>query len=390
VSESDSDSGSGSGPDSDSDSDSDSGSGSGPESDSDSGPGSDSGSHSGEPCREGVRAARLWLTRVTLGSVGRWIFLGLGVSLSAALLVLAFRDVELRSLGDAIAGVEPWVFAVFPLVQLANFCIPALRSRILFAPVRPISFRRQLRSVVLGFAVNTVIPFRAGDVARVGYLARHGDLPASTCLAVIAVERLLDLIGLLVILVAVVPLVAVELPLPASVSLIVAVASAAIGGAVLAARRPEIFIGASRAVAGLLGRRVRQFVERRAETFAQGLAGLRSVGALAAVLALTLLFWAVAALWFQTWIWAFGFDLPWYAPVVLVIGVSFGIAVPSTPGNVGTYHFFAMKTLQFLGVARAPAAGFAVVVHAMTILPFMVVATPFLFRDYLELRSGSN
>ncbi len=66
---------------------------------------------------------------------------------------------------------------------------------------------------------------------------------------------------------------------------------------------------------------------------------------------------------------AFPFDLgpgQWFAAAAfLLVFVNLGIAIPSAPGYIGTYQFFATLALGAFGVAPALAVGLSFVAHAL-------------------------
>ncbi len=119
----------------------------------------------------------------------RALMLVAGLAVAAVLLSLSLAKLDLRLvLAEAARVSLPWL-GVSVLVRLFALALAAIRSRILFAPLADIGGYRLFKSLVLGFVVQNVIPLRASEFARVGYLARFSGLPASTCLAVVATER---------------------------------------------------------------------------------------------------------------------------------------------------------------------------------------------------------
>jgi hypothetical protein len=236
-------------------------------------------------------------------------------------------------------------------------------------------------------ALNNTVPLRAGEVARIGFLARYGGLPVSTCLAAVAVERVLDMLALVVIVVATVPFLAGGLPLGASFYAVAAIVAVAILGAVVVSRRPDGFQRLCRGVAGLFGARVREFVVRRSEAFARGLEALGSASAVLGVMVMTFAFWGLGMAAIQLWLWAFGLALPWYAPAVVLGFLSFGLAIPATPGNVGTFHFFVSSAVIYLGGSATQAVSLALAFHAVAVVPLTVLGLPLLFREYSRLRA---
>tara|TARA_R110000868_G_scaffold155120_2_gene381557 strand:+ start:145 stop:1149 length:1005 start_codon:yes stop_codon:yes gene_type:complete len=316
----------------------------------------------------------------------RWLFLGIGILVSGLLLFLSFRKIEFSDISEHIGNVTLPILALGLLTRFTNFCLVALRSSFLFAPLHRYSFWFLFKSGLLAYAVNNVVPFRAGEVARIGYLSKEGNIPVSSCLAVVAVERLLDVMAICVVIVCTLPSMAIDMPLGTPFYLASAIMVIFITGALWISRRPEVFVSLSSKLAGLLGTSVRRFVEGKSQTFAEGLSALSSPVTVLAVTGLSLLFWSMGALGIQIWIWAFGFDLPWYTPVVVLTFLTFGLAVPSTPGHIGSYHFFAAAAMMAVGLSEAESVSFAVVGHAMAVVPFTLLALPIFLREFSKRR----
>ncbi|MCP4448046.1 MAG: flippase-like domain-containing protein [Myxococcales bacterium] len=314
----------------------------------------------------------------------RWLILGIGAAISGALLFLSLRKIEFSELAQHIGKVTLPILALGLVARFSNFCLVAARSAFLFAPLHRYPFWVLFKSALLANAVNNVVPFRAGDVARIGYLSREGKLPASSCLAVVAVERLLDLMAVSVVIVCTLPAMAIDMPLGTPFYIAAAGMLTFVGGAIWASRRPELFVALLARVAGVFGKAVKAFVEGKSKTFADGLSALSSPVTVLAVTAISLLFWTLATVGVQIWIWAFGFDLPWYTPVVVLTFLTFGLAVPSTPGHIGSFHFFAAAAMMAVGLPEAESVSFAVVGHAMAVVPFTLLALPVLFRDFAK------
>ena len=87
----------------------------------------------------------------------------------------------------------------FVMVVL-SYVIRAYRWQYLLRPIGRTRFRTAFRTTVIGAAALAVLPARAGDVLRPYLLARQEGLSASATLATIVMERVLDLIAMLVLL----------------------------------------------------------------------------------------------------------------------------------------------------------------------------------------------
>lgn len=316
----------------------------------------------------------------------RWVFLSVGALLSVGFLYLSMRNAHFEDAWAEIWRLPVIALVLDPLIRLLALAAAAVRSRLIFKPMHRFTLRRLFESVWLALAINNVIPLRAGDVARVGFLARYGQLSASSCLAAVVVERVLDLLALVIIVVLTVPFMAGEMPLGTSFYIIAGLVTAASAGAVVVSRRPEWFRALCTACARPFGARVRTFVEHKSDAFARGLSALGSASAVLGVMAATFAFWACGLAAIQLWIWAFDLQVPWYAPAVILAFLSFGLAIPSTPGHVGTFHFFASSAVIYLGVPDTQALSFALVYHAVAVIPLTVLGLPLLLREYGRLR----
>jgi uncharacterized membrane protein YbhN (UPF0104 family) len=66
---------------------------------------------------------------------------------------------------------------------------------------------------------------------------------------------------------------------------------------------------------------------------------------------------------------ALGIHLPPTAWALVLLSVNFAILLPSTPGQVGVLEAGAVVALTIAGVAPAPALAFALVYHAVHLVP---------------------
>jgi len=73
------------------------------------------------------------------------------------------------------------------------------------------------------------------------------------------------------------------------------------------------------------------------------------------------------------------------AALFVMVVANLGILIPSSPGYIGTFHFFALSALAVFGVARETALSYAVVSHAMQYLLVTGLGILFLWRENLSL-----
>lgn len=315
--------------------------------------------------RDGSRATR----RRWLPVVCNWAGFVLGIVLCYGL----FRQVDFALLRDALAGVEPWWVGVALLSVAATVWVRAMRWRVLLAVEQPPQSPVLLsRWVAVGQVLNSVVPARAGEVAR-AYLGGAAG-PAAKCFALgtVGAEKLVDLVvwsGMLLLALA-------WFPMPLWV-----VRGAGVLLAVLLAALVGLAVGL-----WLVSRLFRNDLQR----LLGEKPGLRG--------AVT---WA-QAVWNGVWVLfrpgVFGRVLAWSAAlsmlylvnnlavfyalgicgsvrdalVVLVI-LQAGIVPPSTPAKVGVFEYLCVLSIGLLGFGQMTGMAYGVLLHMVVLLPPLVL-----------------
>jgi len=216
----------------------------------------------------------------------------------------------------------------------------------------------------IGFALNSVSPFKLGELLRIGAIAPRVKIGVGEAGATVVVERVLDVLALLVIAVAAAAISgggSNSFGLWSGVFVIAAI-SVAIGVvAYLMVTHPQATLAIIKPMATRLPTRVATFVDTFAESVLKGFASLRSPGRLAAAGALSIVVW----LWIVAGLIAFFRALtPQLSLSTLVLACTIFVvsqAVSITPGSVGTYEGFFLLVLSTFG-ARPPAVVTAVAV----------------------------
>lgn len=309
----------------------------------------------------------------------------LGALVSVLLGVLAFRQVDIQDIWVGIKEINPLAFVLYFVIRVFNFVLPGLRSKILFTPLSTISLWELIKSVWLAFAVNNLIPLRAGEVARVAYLAKKAEVPTATVVTIVAFERMLDMVGLLLLVLFVAVFLGGDLPMGASSFAVAGTLSLVVLVLAVVAKYPDAFMRILKKTSGIFGRFVQSFALKCGSALTDGMKGLGSLKSFVAVFGLTMGFWGVAVVMVKMWIWAFGIETSWITPFLLVACLSFGTALPSAPGNIGVFHWVAIQSFLLVGIEAKTSTPYALVVHAMEVLPFTLLAIPFFYRDIIKM-----
>jgi uncharacterized protein (TIRG00374 family) len=308
--------------------------------------------------------------------------------ISAGFSLLLLSEIDMHKLLASLETMRIWPLPLAVGTTFLGLSLMTLRLKILLEPLGgDFTFGKIFRAQLVGFAGNNVLPLRMGELIRIDYLARHGSVPHSSCLAVVGVERLFDLLSLGLLFLALFPIV---LPISGATRFIVfgGILAAIFIGLVLVAKKPELFVRITGRAVGIFSRRAAELVAEKAGFFINGLQSLRSPKAWALVVGSSLAYWLSAVLFTRILMLAFGLSLPFYAPALVIVFVALAGLLPSAPAYVGTYHYFAVLALKTLAVPAELATSFAIVMHFTALVPFTVVALLFLYGDVFRKRGA--
>ena len=317
-----------------------------------------------------------------------------GAVLAVVLLVFFFRGMDWNALGTALREARLIPLLGLVVVTLGVYAARAWRWGDLLLPLGRVPYPDLFSATMVGFASGLLIP-RAGELLRPWLISRRHPIATSAGFATIILERLLDLITVL-LLFAVYLFV---LPAPAAQIEGRLTELLKLGGAVTAAVALGVLVfllalhANAKRVIGTLEKLLARAPLWLAEpcskilrAFSSGLAVLRAPFPLLAKIGLeSLVVWLLIALGFHLNHMAFGIELPFHATFLLMAFLVVGVAIP-TPGMVGGFHAFYLLALsEVFGMPRATAAAAAVAAHALSNLPVLVLGLVLLGREGLSL-----
>lgn len=315
--------------------------------------------------------------------------------LAFALLYWFLRDTDLRDVWQQVQHARLGLIAISLLCVGITYVFRAIRWQLLLAPLGHARFRTAFRTTIIGFAALSLLPARLGDPLRAYLLARQEGFSPPATFATVMMERVFDLVAVLVLLAVYLWGFADPSTMPAeAVGALARVKfwAAVFGGISVAlfvvmwllATHPERIGGLVLTLGRVLPHKVATWLADLSRVLSRGFAASRSPRHVALAVAWSFPVWlAIAA---ESWLVtrAFGLALPFTGSFLLQVLLVIGVAVP-TPGGVGSYHQaykFGMTT--FFGAAPHQAVASAVVLHLVSFLPVVIVGVLFMHQDGLR------
>ena len=315
------------------------------------------------------------------------VLVALGFAITIVFGYLAVRDAHLSEVWDALEAMSVWWLV--PAFGLLALCVllRAVRWQALFAPETRPPFPIVIRALLAAYVVNNLLPLRPGEVLRVVMLKRQAATSAAEAGATVIVERAYDVLALLLLLFVATPLLP-EVTWLAAAGVFAAVVVVGLGAAIVVVgvwgERPLLW--AIRPIA-----RFSPVTEARLEEIARnavaGMAGLRHLGIAAIAFAWTLLSWLVLALSNAALLAGFDTGLGGrdtiLAGLLVVIATNLAMVLPSSPAALGVFEAATVVALKAFGVDDSLALSYALVLHALNLVPYLACA-PFVLPGSLR------
>lgn len=309
----------------------------------------------------------------------------LGLAISLIFLYLAVRNVEWGMVLADLKGIDPLSLTLTIACLFASLFFRALLWKNLLKFKKRVSSLHAFEGVLIGAMGNNVLPFRMGELVRAYAMSKKEHLSKSLTLASIVLERLLDVLSLLIFFLAL--FLSVQLADWLLLSGVVIFAFLLLMVALVYLTVIDAWRFSS-----LLTRLLKYFpatishqAERITQSFIQGLALIKNGAQVIEVIFLSLCAWSVWTGGVYFGLKAFHLELPITAPLLLVVVINMGVMIPSSPGFIGVFQYLCVVALSFFAVPKETALGFSVLLHAIQYVPVTLLGWFYLTRMHLSL-----
>ncbi len=294
------------------------------------------------------------------------LLIALKILVGLVLLVLSFREVRLSNLLTGIRFASPTWLGLAILSVLIGLGLKLWRWIILVKYFHiKTRFSRLFSAYFLGQAANIILPFRGGELVRLGYLVEDKHI-LSEAATTILLEKYLDLIALTISVLVVSFNISLEnipdiqkllLPISIIVSLLLLAA---------------IILGPSISAWLINHKFLTPRINIWLNHWVQASQWLRNPLQVLPGIILTVIIWGIMWLTNLLLFKSMGISLGGTAGGLVLVLTYFGLLPALMPGNIGPFYFFATLALLPYGILHQQAIAFAVVLHAIVTLPPLV------------------
>lgn len=313
------------------------------------------------------------------------ILLLVGFIVGGVFLYLALKEIQFKVLIDTIIhNVNYWYALPFTVLCFGFFWFKAMRWKYLLHPVIITETKKLFPMIMIGYAGNIIFPAQIGEFIRVYLSSQQMHIKVMPVLSTLFLERIFDIFTLLLLLVTVIMFNSKNYPALVGISYIMA--GIILFGLIIIIA--FLFFTNSllilfRLVTRFLPIPMQEKILKQVKRVADGMQSIKQPRLLFGVFLSSLAMWTISI--FSMYLALLAVDqlaLPFSASVmVLVISVA-GLALPTSPGFVGTIQYSFVLGLSAYGIGRDQAVAASVLYHALITIP------PLLLGLYYFVRSG--
>jgi uncharacterized protein (TIRG00374 family) len=301
-----------------------------------------------------------------------------GIAVSAVFLWLAFRDADVDEVRDALADARLGLVLLAVGVIGCGYGFQAARWMSI-SGARNLGLRRFYEMLLAGLAANNVLPVRIGELVRAGWLSRDAPMPGGRAFGSVALDRACDVVTLIVFFAIGLQVV----PTPDWVKRLAVggvIALVLIAAALVFARLYTRSREHGRRTRSRLRRIVRDTVDMLAEPIGRRRAALW--------LGLSACTWLLSSVATSLVARSLGIELSVLEAVFVTSALSLGVAIPSSPGYIGTYQWLGVASLGLLDVPVNDALAFAILMQASWYVPTTLLGGAVIVARALKMRGG--
>lgn len=315
--------------------------------------------------------------------------IGLGIVISTVFLYLAFRKLDFKQMKDAFSKADYGLIIPSLMIIFTSHWLRSIRWHFLLNPIKNVKVSNLFSALLIGYAANTILPAHLGELLRAYVIGRKRVISVSSVLATIVVERIIDVLSIVMIM----AFSLVIYPVPAWVKKSGYLMFIFIIGLffflIVMKKYTELTMRCLRALLKPFPLKLYQKIDNISRSFLDGLKPMHHSRDYVFIFILSLLiwfcYWGVIYINFYTFNLVQNFNLDVISGLVLLVITTISVVVPSSPGYIGTYHWLCQLSLELFKIPRAIGLTYAIVLHAISFFPVFVTGLIMAWKEGVKL-----
>lgn len=322
------------------------------------------------------------------------IKLTLGVLVTIICLTAAVWGIDLEEVKESFLHAHFWTLPILLAFLFLFYWLKAIRWRMILEPIKKLSVSQVTPSMMIGFMGNNILPAHLGEFLRVFVLSKQFQIPKTTVLSTLVLERLFDVIAILCFLGASVYF-APSLPEEyrtgsiilaiGTVAALMLLASYLIWTDAVIEMFRKIF-----SYLRFLPEKLTHLVLEMMKSGAHGMISMKNRRLTFGIIWTSFAQWIFNGLGILVALWSFDIEVTPLAAFVVLGITAIGVTVPSTPGFFGVTQLCFWISLQPFGASKADAFAASVYYQITQYIPVTLIGLYFSHREGLKLTDAEH
>ena len=317
-----------------------------------------------------------------------WFRVTIGTLISIVFLLLALKDVPLDEVGRSLTRVNYFWVVLAMIVMIAQSWLRAVRWIQLYYPLQKGLHTFQMLAIVLiSQMLNIAIPWRVGEIARI-YLAREIEKRnAAQTIATLAIEKFLDVLMLLALLLMIPPFMTLPSWLEQPREGIVVSAIVLFVVAFILLLSEDWLVKSVSKIPLPWGK---QFISENVRIALSGLDVFKRWDLHLGLQILSVVIWFLGVVVNYLAFLAMDLQLPFISAFLLLAVLQVGGLVPTSPGKVGVFQILCIWTLALFAVDKSIGLTYGILLYLIAYGTPVVLGVLFLWWGGVSLRAIAN
>ena len=308
-----------------------------------------------------------------------------GIIFSCVFIYFCVRGLEFEKIVEALQDVKYSYMIIAAVLILSLSALRSLRWGIILSPIEKIGQRSLFPVFSVGFMAVVLIPMRVGELVRAYLLRTNSHVSFTTALSTIFVERVFDMLTMLLILFMVILQVSVPIWLLKAGYTALILFGLIVLFMCFLYFKTEKTLNAIRPVIGMLPRRFEGKIEGLIKNFIAGFEIIRSPGKVLGIAILSALIWGISGLAIYSLFWFQGLELSFVVAFFVLVVNIVGVSLPTAPGMLGNFQISCIVALSLFNVNKDAAFVFSMVYYLLGIGIVVLLGLVFLLFTRFSL-----
>jgi len=302
-------------------------------------------------------------------------------------LCLAFKGIDFVIVRKIFFSVKIYYLMLFLSILILTVVGRSLLYFRFLSRKGKISLFSIFKGIMIGYMVNSFFPLRAGDIVKAYVIGKLNGVSKTYTFTITIIERLFDMFTLLLLFLLLLCTFDLDSRYRSAAKLVALAVSAAIIMIVLIIRLGDRCTAWFTSRCAFIGDALKKKILEKVEIVQNGFKILCDWKDIVFILALFMAIWGgYIAVSYITGL-AISVHLSLNLILFLLVTVSFGTAVISTPGQLGVHQYACITVFSLFNLTKEEALSFSLIQNTLTFVIPIILGLIFLFTTNMSLFS---